>query len=211
MPALYTAEDAIAASRRGNPVDLRTLHSVNGQIADTFRALPGVYRSSHPFSSFCAWGKNAQYITSGHDADYRTSHPQSPLARLLEVNGKIVGLGTSMGPISFYHVLEDTWDGFPFNPYSEPVDVTYIDSHGRTVTRRIAVYDRAKTHVRIDNELGVAVREFFTDHMRNVGVRHDFRFGNAPSFWMSARALYEEMKLLASRGITIYSPKERFE
>ncbi len=205
MPAFCTAEDAIARSRAGNPVDLRTLPSVNGKITEAFRTHPGVLRSSHPFSPMCAWGKNARFVTEGHALDSRIAHANSPLARMRDLDGKIVGIGTNMGTVSFYHVLEDTWDGFPFDPYAPAEDVTYVDSDGNTVTRPIQRYDREKTRCRIDNDLGLRTREFFTRHMNEQGIRHEFQFGGAPAFWMPARKLYAEMQRLAERGTTIYS------
>jgi aminoglycoside 3-N-acetyltransferase len=205
MPAFSTAEDVFEASRRGEPVDLRTMGSVNGKITSVFARLPGVLRSSHPFSSVCVWGAHAKYFTSGHHFDERIAHKDSPMGRLLQAGGKIVGIGTTMGPVSFYHVLDDTWDDFPLQPYAAAEPITYLDASGSTVTRAIARYDREKTKVRIDNDLGIAVREFMTHHMRERGIRHDFALGGANAFWLDVRAFYDELHLLAQDGLTIYS------
>ena len=45
--------------------------------------------------------------------------PTSPLGRVLEADGYIMGLGTDLGPVTFYHVLEDLCgDSFPFPVYT---------------------------------------------------------------------------------------------
>jgi aminoglycoside 3-N-acetyltransferase len=208
MPAYCSAEDAFERSQRGDPVDLRTLGSVNGKITSVFAGMPDVVRSSHPFSSICVWGERAAWIAGAHDADPKTSHADSPMGRLLALDGKIVGIGTTMGPVSFYHVLDDTWPEFPFDPYLRPEPVTYVDAQGTTVTRPVARYDRDRTKVRIDNDLGLTVRGFMTDHLRARGIRHDFTLGGAAAFWLPARAFYDELVALAQRGITIYSTDE---
>lgn len=205
MPAYGTAEAAIRASSDGTPIDLRTEPSQTGKITEVFRQTPGVLRSSHPFSSVCAWGAHAEYLTSAHDADERICHPDSPLARFWSLGGKVLGLGVSLGPISFYHVVEDTWDAFPFNPYGESVEIRYLDARGIEVTRRVAYYDRKLTPFRIDADGGLAVRRKMTEHLRSGGLLHEFPFGDAASWWFSARQVYAELQALATRGTTIYA------
>lgn len=211
MPAFCKAEDAFEGSRSGEPVDLRTMRSVNGKIPETFRTMSGVFRSSHPFSPVCAWGANAEWIVAGHENDFRIAHGDSPLAKLMKIGGKTLSIGTDMATVSFYHVVEDTWDAYPLRLYLPPEHITYIDAHGVTVTRAIAHYDREKTRVRIDNDSGLPVREYFARYMREAKIRHDFTLGGAASFWMPVASLYEEVQKLAMRGITIYSTLEDLE
>ena len=208
MPAYGSAEEAIAGSRCGKPVDLRTEPSQTGKITEAFRRMPGVVRSSHPFASACAIGPEAGFLTEAHESNEKICHPNSPLARLLDLYAKIVGLGVSLGPVSFYHVVEDTWDGFPFKTYAPPVEVTYLDAQGNSVTRLVAYYDRKITPRRIDSDGGIAVRHFMNEHFRRVGILHEFQFGEAASWWMAATEMYEELKRLAAAGTTIYARDE---
>ena len=209
MPVYGTAEAALKASRDGQPVDLRTERSQTGKISEAFRRMSGVLRSSHPFSSVCALGAKADYLTNAHHADERICHRDSPLARFLELDGKVVGLGVSLGPVSFYHVLEDTWDGFPFNTYQEAPELTYIDVEGNQVTRRVAYYNRDLAARRIDSDGGLSVKRFMTEHFKKKGLLHTFRYGSADSWWFSAREVFEELKTLANSGLTIYAHTER--
>jgi len=208
MPAYGVAEEAFALAREGQCVDLRTLAVQNGKIPSVFARTPGVLRSSHPFSSICAWGANAQFITEGHALDPRMAHKDSPLGRLLSLRGKVLGIGVSMGPISFYHVIEDTTDDFPLPVYVPAESITYIDQHGSTITREVARYDRAVTKRRIDNDDGLAVRAFMERHLRRRNIRHDFMLSEAPAFWIDAPRFYDELLSLSRQGVTIYSGQE---
>jgi aminoglycoside 3-N-acetyltransferase len=69
----------------------------------------------------------------------------------LEGDGKVVGLGTSMGPVTFYHVIEDSWDGFPISTYSTPFAVRYIDTQGETIERTIRRFKPELAERRSDN------------------------------------------------------------
>lgn len=205
MPAFTSAEDFILESKRGAILDLRTSASRTGKITEALRQRPNVYRSSHPFSSCIAWGHYAEYITADHAADARIWHERSPLARVLELQGTIVGLGTDVGTVTLYHCAEDLWGSFPFRTYGEKFIARYIDSTGTLVARCVLRYDPHVSQFRIDQPFGDWIRELFRTYLTRVGVLVPFSFGCAPAWTMDANALFEEVKSLASAGVTIYS------
>jgi aminoglycoside N3'-acetyltransferase len=211
MPVYGRADDVLSVPPGTPAVDLRTMPSITGSVTEAFRKRPDVRRSSHPFSSVCAWGQRAEYVTSDHQTDPRICHASSPLGRLHELGGKIVGLGVSLGPVSFYHVLEDTWPGFPHAVYRPPATVTYVDAGGNTVTRDVRAYERAWSSRRIDHPAGEWIRQSITEHFERVGILHRFKVRNADCWWISARDFYDEMKWLAGHGITIYSAPSEWE
>ena len=49
------------------PFDAATSPSAVGYLSEVFRKRPGVLRSLHPVHSVCAYGKNAAFITEGHE------------------------------------------------------------------------------------------------------------------------------------------------
>jgi len=211
MPAYSSAKEVYERSDAGQLIDLRIDRSLQGAIPEAFRLSPGVLRSSHPFSSVCAWGRHAAFVTGGHDLDPRICHSDSPIGRLLQLEGKVLGLGVDMGPVSFYHVIEDTWDGFPFDPYDEPRLVTYIDAQGTLVTRSVQRYKASLSSNRIDDYSHLWIRLKITKVLDEHCHRRTFRFGHAHAWVIAAAEFANELKGLAAKGITIYLDENQWK
>jgi aminoglycoside 3-N-acetyltransferase len=127
MPSYHQPEPVINMIKSGALVDLRNAKSTVGNLTEVFRLAQGVKRSSHPYSSVCAWGKYSQIITQGHANSEVICGPGSPLDVLYELSGKIMGIGISIAWISIYHLLEDKWEKFPIEVhFSETYSVNYI-------------------------------------------------------------------------------------
>jgi len=210
MPCYGSADEAVRRSNQGDPIDLRTARSATGIITETFRSWPGVFRSSHPFSSACAWGDKAGFITSGHDSDPHVCHAASPVGRLVALKGKVVGIAIPIAQgLGIAHYLEDTWDDFPFEVHSGIFTMTYIDSEGKTVQREICRCDPKVAQTRIDYPAGKWIGEALSSHLARRGILKPFRFGEAESWIMGTVSLYEELKRLATKGVTMYLTKDR--
>ena len=85
-----------------------------GAIPEAFRIYPGVVRSVHPTHSFAALGPLAQELTATHHLCGSTFGQGSPMAAMLSHDSWILGLGTNLGNVTFYHCLEEIEDDFPF-------------------------------------------------------------------------------------------------
>lgn len=76
-----------------------------GKIPEVFRTYPEVERSSHPSASFTAWGKNKAEILANHSLDFGLGD-QSPLARLYDLDAKVLFIGTTYETNTAFHLGE---------------------------------------------------------------------------------------------------------
>ncbi len=76
-----------------------------GIIPECFRKQKGTLRSLHPQFSFAAWGAHAVTITEGHSLDFGLGEA-SPLARLYDLDGWVLLLGTGHNSNTSLHLAE---------------------------------------------------------------------------------------------------------
>lgn len=76
-----------------------------GIIPAQFVKMPKVQRSTHPMTSFAAWGKHTSFLLDKHSMDYSMGE-HSPLARLLDIHGYVVFLGAPYESNTLLHLAE---------------------------------------------------------------------------------------------------------
>jgi aminoglycoside 3-N-acetyltransferase len=181
-----------------------------GRLPEEFLRFPGVERSLHPTHSVAALGPQARYLTEAHHHAPSTFGKGSPWDRLIEIGGKVMGLGLPMAPGGLYHPLEDHMlDEFPL-----PVrmNVTYQvrcrHPSGEIVEVPVVPLDPAFSERRIDHPGRKDLRDYFWKEFTRIGLLRVGQVGEARTWWMPAREYFDHLVQLAKEGITIYSTPE---
>jgi aminoglycoside 3-N-acetyltransferase len=77
----------------------------HGVLAEFLRTSPRARRSGNPGASVAAIGARAEWITAGHPLDYGYGEG-SPLAKLVEANGKVAMIGAPLDTMTLLHHAE---------------------------------------------------------------------------------------------------------
>ena len=117
-------------------MDVRRTPSRMGLLSEVFRRGPETQRSLSPTHPVLAWGRDAREFLAGHEGTPVPFGPESPFARLLEREGKIVLVDSSFASITFTHFLEDRFRStLPFPLYErDSREGIVIDYDGRRIT-----------------------------------------------------------------------------
>lgn len=77
-----------------------------GVLAEIIRGWPGASRSHNPGASVTAIGKKADWFCLDHPINYGYGE-NTPLARLVEAQGKVLLLGSDLDQVTLLHYAED--------------------------------------------------------------------------------------------------------
>jgi aminoglycoside 3-N-acetyltransferase len=178
-----------------------------GRLPAELLRFPGVERSLHPTHSVAALGPQARYLTEAHHLASSTWGKDSPWHRLLNVGGKVMGIGIPMAPGGLYHPLEDLMaDEFPL-----PVrlnEIHYLrcrQTSGEIVEVPVAPSDPQFIQRRIDHPSRGDLRDYFWREFSRAGLLRVGKVGEARTWWIPARAFFDHLVRLMREGITIYS------
>lgn len=183
--------------------DVRNNRSRMGAISEYMRGLPGARRSAHPTHSVVAIGPRAEAYTARHHAAETPTGPLSPFFLHMQNGGAILCLGSDVGKVTSYHVVEDVSPDFPFETYAPgwfEKEVLFEDGSRRRVRTRIL--DPRLSPWRVDNFKPKEAE--ILDRLRQAGVVRIGTVGHAVSYLLDAAVLLETMCAWMRQGITIY-------
>lgn len=178
-----------------------------GALPEAFLQFEGVQRSIHPTHSVSAIGKQARYLTQAHHLAPSVFGKGSPWQRFHELNGKILGLGISMGPVTFYHLLEDTLgERFPVKVW---MDTTYHlpckGWQGEDFKVPVRPYKAELSPSRIDHRSRGDLRDYMWQSVQAENWASSGKIGQAACWTLSSQPFYVHLEQLAAQGITVYS------
>ncbi|WP_338679037.1 AAC(3) family N-acetyltransferase [Janthinobacterium sp. TB1-E2] len=179
-----------------------------GRLPEAFLASAGVRRSIHPTHSVSAWGRHAVHLTEAHHHAPSIFGMDSPWQRFIGCDqAKVLGLGISMGPVTFYHALEDAMgDTFPVRVWEDDTQLlACLDHDGRRWDVPVRPFDSAVAQRRIDHPGRADLRDYFHREFDAAGLRVNGIVGDAASWLIPALAFYAHLGRLAFDDVTIYA------
>ncbi|MFH8349742.1 aminoglycoside 3-N-acetyltransferase [Streptomyces sp. NPDC018045] len=117
-------QDALRAEHPAYDPVLSEADHNNGRLPEALRRRPGAVRSRHPDASFAALGAAATALVADHPWD-DPHGPDSPLARLVTMGGRVLLLGAPLDSLTLLHHAEALAEapGKRFVDYEQPIRV----------------------------------------------------------------------------------------
>lgn len=184
--------------------DPATSPSTVGKLTNCFLARPGVLRSEHPTHSVAALGPLAGEVTATHLEEGMNFGQGTPFEKILEGDGKVVGLGVDFSPITFYHTFEEYHPERYPGVYLPGAFTAKIKTGKNVREVRVLCHDPEYHRQRIDKVR--EIERYFASYYHAQGVAHTGRVGSGgvPSWWMRARDVMKCLDELYAKGVTIY-------
>lgn len=206
LPAFSIDGTMARTLESGRRFDVRETPSNLGSLPEAFRRRPDAVRSVHPTHSFAAVGPRAAWLTEGHHLAATSFGAGTPMAKLREADGFLLGLGTNLGSVTFYHCLED--DGLipeAFNIPDRLFPVECVDAEGTVHRRQYPAHNAAIGEHRIDRPHRADLRELYARWFERRAGLSWHRVGAADCWLVRARGMYDAARELAEGGASVYS------
>jgi aminoglycoside 3-N-acetyltransferase len=170
-----------------------------------------VVRGVHPTHSVSAIGPQAHYLVGDQHLAPSVFGAGSPWDRFCEINGKVLGLGISMGPVTFYHLLEDRLGDQFLLPVrdTETYAMPCRTAAGQTITVPVVPLVPEFLPRRIDNPARKDLRDYFWREFTAAGLLQSGKAGEGRAWYIGARDFYGHLAKLCGEGITIYATPEQ--
>ena len=171
MPSMTYRDSSKAFLKRGESMKVLKSPSHMGLISEVFRRGKDVHRSLSPTHPLLACGKQADTFLSGHDKTDRSFGSESPFAKLLNLDGKILCVDADNETITFVHFLEDRIrDNLPFPLYErEHYTGRVVDVEGELRLVATRVLSDASRNLRCEEKLWAMAKKQRILRQRRVG------------------------------------------
>jgi len=178
--------------------DVKHTASCVGTISEVFRRMPGVSRSLHPTHSVVARGPQAHQVTEGHEQARTPCGDGTPYAKLIELGGQILFLGTTLDQNTLFHTLEDL-AGLPYLLRDHDDCFIITDASGATFARSFRRQDRGP------DRRFAATR----DELTRLGILRRGRVGRSSSLLLESAPLLKWGAETLRRDPTFLLAQER--
>jgi aminoglycoside 3-N-acetyltransferase len=198
MPTLPFTGTAVGWAESGQVFDVRRTPSQVGLLTELFRRMPGVLRSVHPTHSVAAWGGRAADFVRDHHKAATPCGANSPYARLAELDGKIMLLGTGIGVLTYFHRVEEEIEPLmPFSPFTDKIYVMSSKDTADTVQEtRNRLFDPAISRRRN--------LDLIVPPLKLAGAWHQRKVDGLDAILLRARDVSATCRALAEQGKFLY-------
>jgi aminoglycoside 3-N-acetyltransferase len=198
MPTLPFTGTAVDYAARSVIFDVTSTPSRMGLLTELFRRSPGVLRSVHPTHSVAAWGARAKEIIVDHHLAKTPCGVGSPFIRLLELDGRILFLGTGIGSMTFFHAVEELLASqMPFSPFTaETFTLQSRDVDGKILFSNLRLFDPTWSRRRNLEKLIPA--------LKSQNAWANGRIGTLESILLEAKEVLQACRELAAKGVYCY-------
>ncbi len=198
MPTIPFRGSALEYARSKQVTDLVWTPSATGLVTEVFRRMPDVIRSIHPTHPVAAWGRQSAELTRDHHLAETPCGKSSPFLRLLDVDGKILFLGTGIGPMTFFHSVEEILEPqMPVSPFTaERFELETRDAEGNVWNTKTRLFEPRLSRRRDMHMLQLALR-------RN-GFWKEGRLGGLNVILLESRQVLETCREMAMQGRFCY-------
>jgi aminoglycoside 3-N-acetyltransferase len=200
MPTMtYHDESSASFLARGAVMDVRRSASRMGLLSEVFRRARGVERSLSPTHPLAAWGRDAGAFLAGHEATPASFGPDSPFARLVARDARILLVDAPFSTITFTHFLEDRIRHSLAMPFYEaaPVPGQVVDSQGNRLTVPTLVITEAANAARREPRLVAA--------LEHAGAIRRARVGNTSLAVIDAQAMVDTIDRMVAAGDSFFA------
>jgi aminoglycoside 3-N-acetyltransferase len=200
MPTMPFTGSAHEWVESGQILDVRRTPSRMGLVTELFRRSPGVIRTVHPTHPVAIWGSRAAEMSRDSHTTTTLCGRPGPFARLADVGGKSLLLGTGIEAMTCFHAVEELLEPeMPFSPFTEEsYDLQTRDSQGNLVSSRMRLLNR---HYSKRRRAAIMRPE-----LERQGEWHELTVGRLSVLLLSAAAALKACQAMAKQGVYCYDP-----